>query len=50
MDNDIYVQAIEKEYKSKMIVGNVTMFCTKRFNWFQRKMLNIFFGFEVSNL
>ena len=48
--NEIYVSDFTKNYKSKLVVGNVTMFCTKKFNWFQRKMLNVFFGFYVSNL
>lgn len=39
-----------KMFKSKIVIGNVTMFCTKKFNWFQRKMLNVFFGFETENM
>ena len=50
MSNDIYISGFAKDYKSKLVVGNVTMYCTKKFNWFQRKMLKIFFGFEASNL
>lgn len=48
--NEIYLSDFTKNYKSKLVVGNVTIFCTKKFNWFQRKMLNVFFGFDVSNL
>lgn len=52
MNNQIYMQIdkIEEDYKSKIIVGNITMFCLKKFNWFQRKMLKMFFGFEVENI
>lgn len=52
MNNQIYMQIdkLAEDYKSKIIVGNITMFCLKRFNWLQRKMLNIFFGFEVENI
>ena len=50
MNNNICIADFTKDYKSKLVIGNVTMYCTKRFNWFQRKMLNVFFGFEASNL
>lgn len=50
MENNCYVFDYTKDYKSTFVVGNITMFCTKRFNWFQRKMLKVFFGFEVNNL
>lgn len=49
--NEFYIHPdFIKDYKSKLVVGNVTMYCTKKFTWFQRKMLNIFFGFEAKNL
>lgn len=41
---------IPKEYKTKIIVGDVTVMLTKRFNWFQKRMLNVFFGFEVEDI
>ena len=50
-NNEFYIHSdFIKDYKSKLVVGNVTMYCTKKFTWFQRKMLNIFFGFEAKNL
>lgn len=48
--SNIYLDDFMPDYKSKIVVGNITMFCLKKFNWLQRKMLNVFFGFEVSNL
>lgn len=36
--------------KSKIIIGNLTIFNTKKFNWLQRKMFKIFFGIEINNL
>lgn len=52
MNNQIYMQIdkLVEDYKSKIIVGNITMYCLKEFNWFQRKMLKMFFGFEVENI
>ena len=48
--SNVYLDDFAPDYKSKIVVGNITMFCLKKFNWLQRKMLNVFFGFEVSNL
>lgn len=31
-------------------VGNILINFTKRFNWFQRKMIKLFFGIEIKNV
>lgn len=31
-------------------VGNIQINFTKRFNWFQRKMIKIFFNMEIYNV
>lgn len=48
--SNVYLDGFAPNYKSKIVIGNITMLCLKKFNWLQRKMLNVFFGFEVSNL
>lgn len=40
---------IHKDYKSIIKIGNITVFCPTKFNSLQRKMIKIFFGFEVKN-
>ena len=37
-------------YKSVMKCGNVTINNTRNFNWFQRLMWKLFFGFEIENI
>ena len=32
---------------SEIKIGTFTLYSDKHFNWFQKKMLNWFFGFEV---
>lgn len=39
----------EGYYKSIFTIGNVKVCNTKKFNWFQKKMIKIFFGFEVED-
>ena len=39
----------EGYYKSVFIIGNIKVCNTKKFNWFQKKMIKIFFGFEVED-
>lgn len=39
----------EGYYKSIFTIGNVKVMNTKKFNWFQKKMIKIFFGFEVED-
>ena len=38
------------EYKSKLILGNTTIYLTKKLNWFQRKMYKIFFNIIAENI
>lgn len=47
---------INREYwdnynaRSKLIVGNITIYLDKKFNWFNRLMLKLLFGLEVEIL
>lgn len=36
--------------KSHLKVGNMVIHNTRRFNWFERKMWKLFFGFEIENV
>lgn len=36
--------------KSKTIIGNITIYFPKTFNWLQRKMWKVCFGLEIINL
>lgn len=36
--------------KSLLEIGNIKIYNTKKFNWFQRKMFKIFFGIKINNL
>lgn len=36
--------------KSMLEIGNIKIYNTKKFNWFQRKMFKIFFGIKISNV
>jgi hypothetical protein len=38
------------EIKSHLKIGNMVISNTHRFNWFQRKMWKLFFGFEIENV
>lgn len=38
------------QFKSTIRVGNFTLSCTKHFNWFQKLMMRICFGFEVRDV
>lgn len=50
-DENIATQELQSPpVKSKIIIGNLTIFNTKKFNWFQKKMIKLCFGFEVNNL
>lgn len=61
MDNDFNVTNIngkpfleisheineEFNYKSKIVVGNITVRFTKKFNWFSRLMIRLVFGLKI---
>ena len=36
--------------KSKMKLGNITFYNTKRFGWFHRLMFKVVFGIEIENI
>ena len=36
--------------KSHIKIGNIVIHNTHRFNWFERKMWKLFFGFEIENV
>ena len=36
-------------YKSELVVGNISVRFTKKFNWFNRLMLKLVFGLEIKN-
>lgn len=46
-DYDYYQEPI---YRSEIKVGNMTCYNEKKFNWFNRFMMKVIFGWEVRNL
>lgn len=60
MCHDIRTDAFEKELydyekykselKSEIVFGEVTYFSKKNYNFLQKKMLKIFFGFEIKDI
>lgn len=36
--------------KSRLKIGNMVIHNTHHFNWFQRNMWKLFFGFEIENI
>ena len=38
----------EPTYRSELKIGNLTVYNEKRFNWFNRLMMKIIFGWEVT--
>ena len=39
-----------KKYKSKLLVGNITISNIKHFNWLQKLMFKIFFGIKIEDI
>lgn len=37
-------------YKSELIIGNITIRFTKKFNYFNRLMMKLVFGWDIKNL
>ena len=37
-------------YRSELILGNITVRFTKKFNWFNRLMLKLVFGLNIKNI
>lgn len=46
------VQCYIKQEKPKAqgIIGNITIYFSKPFNWIQRKMWQVCFGLEITNI
>ena len=40
----------EKTYKSSLILGNITINLTQSFNWFQRLLIKLIFGFKIERI
>ena len=38
------------DFKSELVVGNIYIRFTKKFNWFQRLMLKLIFGLNIHNI
>lgn len=57
MNDDIMLIEIEDpfklepgDYKSYVTIGNVKLANTKHFNWFQKLMMKLCFGFVVTDI
>jgi uncharacterized membrane protein len=48
----IYISnELNKEtYKSSLILGNITINLTQSFNWFQRLLIKLIFGFKIERI
>lgn len=40
----------EKTYKSSLIIGHITINLVQSFNWFQRLMIKLIFGFKIERI
>lgn len=40
----------EPTYRSEIKIGNITCYCEKKFNWLNRFMMKVIFGWEVKNM
>ena len=50
---DVEILRFENDYrpiKSKMRIGNITIFLDKKFNWFNRLMIRLIFGFKIEGV
>lgn len=50
IENNINPFLNEEEPKAKGVIGNITIYFDKTFNWLQRKMWEICFGVDITNL
>ncbi len=51
IDENITTQELQSPpVKSKIIIGNLTIFNTKKFNWINRLMFKLVFGIKVENI
>lgn len=37
-------------FKSKIVIGDYSIYITKKFNWFNRLMIKLIFGITVENV
>lgn len=40
----------QEKPKAQGIIGNITIYFPKTFNWLQRKMWKVCFGLEITNI
>ena len=48
--NTIEIGGSSPNIKSHLKIGNMIFHNTKHFNWLERKMWKLFFGFEIENI
>lgn len=46
----ISIEELKREVKSKIVIGNFTIFLTKKFNWFNRLMMKLVFGLNIEKV
>lgn len=49
-ESTLVVNYTQPKTKSILKIGNMVIHNTHHFNWFQRKMWKLFFGFEIENV
>lgn len=49
-EETVTIAFYEEKYKSKLVIGKLTIFLTKKLNWFQRKMYKVFFNITATNI
>lgn len=48
--NDTVEIGVGLEHKSRLKVGNLVVYNTHHFNWFERKMWKLLLGFDIENV
>ena len=46
--NEIITEDVD--FKSELVIGNIYIRFTQKFNWFQRFMLKLIFGLNIYNI
>ena len=49
-ESTLVVNYARPKTRSLLKIGNMVIYNTHHFNWFQRKMWKLFFGFEIENV
>lgn len=49
-ENTLVVDCAYPKTKSLLKIGNMVIHSSHHFNWFQRKMWKLFFGFDIENI